>query len=66
MFELQKINYKLLSSFNELLVNVSMYIFLPNEQEKFGADEITDMIQKCSDNLAEHFCITSAYCAYEK
>ncbi len=66
LFELQKINYKLLSSFNELLGNLSMYIFLPNEQEKFSADEITDMIQKCSDNLAEMNVVSLAHAVHMK
>ncbi|PEI32374.1 hypothetical protein CN644_23995 [Bacillus wiedmannii] len=66
LFEIQKINYKLLSSFNELLGNVSMYIFLPNEQEKFSADEITDMIQKCSDNLAEMNVVSLAHAVHMK
>ncbi|PRT19820.1 hypothetical protein [Bacillus wiedmannii] len=66
LFELQKINYKLLSSFNELLGNVSMYILLPNEQEKCSADEITDMIQKCSDNLAEMNVVSLAHAVHMK
>lgn len=64
LFELQKINYKLLSSFNELLGNLSMYIFLPNDKEKFSADEITDMIQKCSDNLAELNVVSLAHAVH--
>ncbi|UTG85129.1 hypothetical protein [Bacillus paranthracis] len=66
LFELQKINYKLLSSFNELLGNLSMYIFLPNEQEKFSADEITAMIQKCSDILAEMNVVSLAHAVHMK
>ncbi|PFM33596.1 hypothetical protein [Bacillus cereus] len=66
LFELQKINYKLLSSFNELLGNLSMYLFLPNEKEKFGADEITDMIQKCSDILAELNVVSLAHAVHMK
>ncbi|MED2186828.1 hypothetical protein [Bacillus wiedmannii] len=66
LFELQKINYKLLSSFNELLGNLSMYIFLPNEKETFSADEITNMIQKCSDNLAELNVVSLAHAVYMK
>lgn len=66
LFELQKINYKLLSSFNELLGKLSMYIFLPNEKEESSADVITKMIQKCSDNLAELNVVSLAHAVHMK
>ncbi|HDR4695205.1 hypothetical protein [Bacillus cereus] len=61
LFELQRVNYKLLSSFNELLGKLTMYNFLPNEEEEYSADEITNMIQKCSDNLAELNVVSLAH-----
>ncbi|WP_257144585.1 hypothetical protein [Bacillus cereus] len=38
-----------------------MYNFLPNEEEEYSADEITNMIQKCSDNLAELNVVSLAH-----
>ncbi|MED1060377.1 hypothetical protein [Bacillus mycoides] len=53
LFELQKINFKLLSSFTDCLMILDKYALLPTEKEDYDMDKVTRRILECSNELAE-------------
>ncbi|MGN4944563.1 hypothetical protein [Bacillus cereus group sp. MYBK104-1] len=58
LFELQKINFKLLDNFNELETSLDIYVSSPTVIEPHSQLIVTEKIKKCSSELAEAYVST--------
>ncbi|HDV8362670.1 TPA: hypothetical protein RKT18_005566 [Bacillus cereus] len=66
LYELQKINYKLFGSFFELQHKLQIYVSSSVEKEGYSAIIVTDMIKKCSDELAELNVVSLSHAIHMK
>ncbi|MBJ8039057.1 hypothetical protein JDS78_02095 [Bacillus cereus group sp. N17] len=66
LFELQKINFKILGIFNELELKLSVYVSSPVVIEGYDGITVTDKIQKCSDELVELYVVSLAHAIHMK
>ncbi|HHK5535006.1 TPA: hypothetical protein ACQUHH_003475 [Bacillus mobilis] len=64
IFELQKINFKLLDSFNDLETSLDIYVSSPTVVEPYSQSIVREKIKKCSSELAEAYVLTLANAAH--
>ncbi|NRQ69740.1 hypothetical protein HQK17_16350 [Bacillus cereus] len=60
LFELQKINFKLLDNFNDLETSLDIYVSSPSVVEPYNQSLVTEKIKQCSSELAEVYVVTLA------
>ncbi|WP_377865789.1 hypothetical protein [Bacillus sp. R86525] len=53
VFELQKINFKLLGMFNELKTSLYIHAFSDVQTEEYSGKKVTEKVQKCLNELIE-------------
>ncbi len=61
IFELQKINFKLLGMFNELKISLQRHAFAHMQMEEYSGKIVTNKIQKCFNELVELNVASLAY-----
>lgn len=64
LFELQKINFKLLSSFTDSLMILDRYVLLPTKVEDYDGDKVTRRIVECSDELADLYVASLSHAVH--
>ncbi|WP_367899817.1 hypothetical protein [Bacillus pseudomycoides] len=64
LFELQRINFKLLNSFTDSLMILDKYALLPTEKEDYDVDKVTRRILECSNELAELYVVSLSHAVH--
>ncbi|KAA0766382.1 hypothetical protein [Bacillus sp. SH5-2] len=64
LFELQKINYKLLSSFTDCLMILDRYVLLPTKIEDYDGDKAARRIVECSNELADLYVASLSHAVH--
>lgn len=64
LFELQKINYKLLSSLTDSLMILDRYVLLPKKIEDYDGDKAARRIVECSNELDDLYVASLSHAVH--
>ncbi|XKK19196.1 hypothetical protein HFP67_23790 [Bacillus sp. CB102A.1] len=61
---MQKINFKLLSSFTDSLMILDRYVLLPTKKEDYDEEKVTSRIVECSNELADLYVASLSHAVH--